>query len=321
MVNIAPPVDRVPAAGPTRIRDPTGDVLPDYSVAPHRDLADGAKGPDETIEDAIKRCEALWTKVHQAELTIWEAQCAADADTTADAIAAQAAADHAAHEAAVNAAEAEREKNRPVYVPQQPGAVLDITPHPTIPPAALNAVKHITAKPFAWSLFLPHVLSDTAALAITEDAAGKMVQCLTPDGAFVMRPLSESALSKKVKEDKLLTWQEWTLARTAAFEAMRQAGWKSADIAALKSLIEQLDVHELRYMTGGDDILARYMTLARKHWHEKLCNDNTNYDLSIINEKLLFDAEIELKREEEIRTKAELTQARPISSSNLHTQL
>ena len=135
-------------------------------------------------------------------------------------------------------------------------------------------------------------------------------------GLSLQLPSKSSRPSKNVIIDENLTWVQVMEARHSFVAAVDHAGWPEKHVQALG--IFYVNLESLK-MDGYDPKpLILYQAVARRNWHRTLKGKGNSFNISIINESLLFELknQILVHDQKELQQQASILPFPPLAFTN-----
>ena len=181
---------------------------------------------------------------------------------------------------------------------------LALTPHTVS--HLFHTISHRIALPQSHCLYLPHYtwrqsltprlqyINTSKAFNILEEDALSLIK--RGDGSTSLVPVPLSKESRNVIKDSDLSWDEFCIAAPHMILAMSQLEWLPNQIAMMTEFWSNLNTHP--YRSSRDpldrDTLLLYQAEQRKLWHQAINLPGHRYNLSQINEELLWQTKDQL---------------------------
>ena len=261
-------------------RDPGLDICPDFASLHYGPLRNSLTDAGATEEEALTRLTESWNQENQARREAWEHQVEEDQQVAdkADCLARELEQDE------LDTARREREKKRPKINDFDANSSVGsyITPRPST--YAINKLENFDYVELFY--FTREGCLDAQSNLRTEadDAYG-----LSKIGDFVsFRSISAVRASKNAIQDIDLTWAQMTYAKTSYLQHLGNAGWPKKHVDALAHSFIALEASSFRGRTHGEKILIIYQARVRRHWHDRLKQeDDGGFNIAIIDIGLL----------------------------------
>lgn len=117
-----------------------------------------------------------------------------------------------------------------------------------------------------------------------------------PDGSYSWIPTAASRDSSSVKDDRHLSWEEFSIAVPRIITAMEAASWPEDRVGMFVTFWGSLQTHEYRSSMDPLDqrALLLYQDEQRRLWHNTLENPKLAHSLAYIDDRILAKAKDKL---------------------------
>jgi hypothetical protein len=260
---------------------------PDFSAQIYNEHRARFVNANVTDDQAAVLLTEFWRADNELQIQQWEDQILQDmADDDAERHQHQLAAaadDLLIAQEQENLLREERKRNRSKYI-----AIPD-RPMPAVTPIYPSeyAVKKMEKVAYVELWYYTNDGLDDAARShsATEDEA--MVIGRNPDGSASWIPAAAARESKKILDNRDISWDSFTQAAPRMLVAMTNAGWPMGRVAMLGAFWGNLQTHELRRSQNPLDQKTLLMYQAKHHlqWHMAITSTDGAYNLSILDER------------------------------------
>lgn len=264
--------------------DPRSETRPNYDHS----RWDGALGAHisahgGTREEAIQHFISLWQEDLDERTAAWDAQVAADDAAARAQEEARLQQEFEARERQEAADEADRlaaEKKRP-QAPEMDDDLL-APEYSEVSPSAYARKKLRDYEFVELYYFHPDKCSEAASSAKDSDKTFSVVD--NGDGQLSFTPSSRKT-SKDIKEDKQLTWHEFSLAAPIFMRTLVEVGWKPHLTSGFQKFFYALGIHPIRNQPHGDLVVILYAAETRAEWHRLHSERRKVFNIGEISEE------------------------------------
>ena len=243
--------------------------------------------PPLTAEEATQRLRDAWARDNENRVATWNAQQneirAAEAERER-----LAREEEAAHQAQRDKeAENQRretEKKKPKLNPFNPNQQVSSWIEPRPATYALNKIN--TLEYVELDYFTVRGCNE-AAVDSNRSIGLDTLGFAQVDDAIAIRPLAAQKISKNIRNDEDLSWEEMLEAKNTMLHFMAQSGiWPIAHAESLAAFFVALELHPRRLQANGKTTLLLYQSRVRLEWFNALKRDE-GFNIEIISEELL----------------------------------
>jgi hypothetical protein len=261
-------------------RDPHLEVCPDFASDHYTPLRTLIINAGSTEEEAVLQISNAWQQENQARREDWNRQIEDEQRDReeADQLARQ------QEQEEQDRARREKEKKKPKIGDFEANRSVSsfIPPRPSS--YALNKLESFEYVELFYFTLEGCLDAQSNQRTEADDAYG-----LSRVGDMVsFRSISAVRASKNVIQDVDLSWNQLTHAKTSYLQHLGKAGWPQKHIDALAHFFIGLESSPFRNRTHGERILITYQARVRRHWHDRLKQDDDgSFNIALINDNLL----------------------------------
>ncbi|KAG6896038.1 hypothetical protein C0993_008849 [Termitomyces sp. T159_Od127] len=280
--------------------NPYEQVCPDFASEAFTEARNSLRKADDGIDDAtaVVMMTQVWNATNRAERAAWDTRIREDGEREAQRLHGeeQARGDDLREQEERVAASDEMKRNRTKYldIPMRPPPTLPVEIPSRYATAKLQKGQYVELWYFT-NVGLRHARATDATL--DEDA---MVAIAGRDGRVDLVPAAVAKESKQAVPNRLLTWDNFTVAVRRILFAMEAAAWTEQRIRMLANFWGKLQAHPYRSSPDHLDTeaLLLYQDEQRRAWHQAIGSPAGAWDISIIDETVLARTQEEVYRDD-----------------------
>lgn len=285
--------------------NPHNQVCPDFASEAFVEARAAMREANEDVDDATAcvMMTQVWNATNRAERAIWDARVREQEQREAERVRGEEqdreveAEARAQEERAAAGEELKRNRLKYLDIPMRPPPTLPVEIASRYATSKLQKGLYVELWYFT-NAGLRHARAiDTT---VDEDA---MVAVAGKDGKVDLIPAAAAKESKSVVPDRLLTWDDFTMAVRRVLFAMEAAAWTEQRITMLANFWGRLQSHPYRSSPDPLDTeaLLLYQDEQRRAWHQAIGSPSGAWDISILDETVLARTREEVYRDDRRR--------------------
>lgn len=297
-------------------RDPSLEVCPDYASPDFQPIRQMLTEAGRSNEEAIQSLTDTWLANNNNRKELWrlqeeveEAQRAEQQRLRDE----QAEQERARREAEAEQERIQAEKKKPKINDFDESKAIDDT---IIPNPSPYAISKLCNYEYVERCYFTREACAEAQLQSRSSAEDAFSLASSEDG-LVLRSVATAKPLRNVVLDRDLTWSQFGVAKNNYLRLVAKHKWPPKHVEALTHFFFNLEIHEYRNITKGDEALLSYACRSRREWHTRL-KLNEGFNIGIINERLLRKAYDEIwdnRRERAIGTVSQSCPPLPLETS------
>ena len=245
--------------------------------------------PPMTLEQASQQMKDTWAEENQRQIAAWNDQVREDqmAQDELDRVAGEEVeAQWAQQEKDEGDRHKEAKKKKPKLIPYD--LECRIEKHIQTRPALYTLNKIYNLEYIELNYFTPKGCREAATDA-NRSISNDTLTFTQMGNTFVIQPMAAIRLSKHIRNDKDISWEDMLDAKNVILHFMaKSCQWEDAHATSIASFFYNLETHQRKDQKNGKRTLLLYQSCVHRKWFNAL-KQGESFNIELIEEDLLHD--------------------------------